>query len=123
MNKRIDRPLRTYPHQPTPAVDQGLFCPINPELNSKFDSKFRNKINPGCDRDHYYSVDHHGKVYCRLTHHHSHEVNLDREVIKPPTHKSNEPIVPHCPANKNHVWQVSYELVQFIFSENVSLHD
>jgi hypothetical protein len=87
---------------------------------------------PNCSQNQYFSVDREGEVFCLKKQHHSHEVGLDQaesdrpKPAVPPDAQSSQPIKPPSPRRKHHqtpqVWQVSYELVQFIYSENVSNH-
>lgn len=81
--------------------------------------------NADCGQDRYYSVDREGEVRCPIKQHSSHEVVLaeaeQKSVGEGIHNSSNTSLKPGI--NYSRVWQVSYELIQFIYSKNVSGDD
>jgi hypothetical protein len=95
-------------------------------LHQQTDKPNGNQLPPICDQDQYCSVDRQGEVYCLTKHHHAHEVELEEKVSD--RFDSASATSPHAQFaasgsssnSGNQVWQVSYELVEFIYSKNVS---
>ncbi|AFY72063.1 hypothetical protein Pse7367_3840 (plasmid) [Thalassoporum mexicanum PCC 7367] len=120
MNKTIDRFLfgfrQRLEHSSSSPVDSTDTQTINPYPTYPV-------CDIACDLNRYCSVDRAGEVSYPLKQHSSHELLLDEAKDGGYWRQGNRSPVSLSTRAANRIWQFSYELIQVIYSKNITEAD